>query len=106
MRSFFEPPESLTIDRNGDDIAVNEGDRIVILHPDGRKTKADDGRTEVTAAWRGTELVVEAKTERARVTTAYMAVPDKRQLDVTSRFEGRAGEPITVRRVYDAAVAE
>src|SRR5438132_1570500 len=32
MRSFFEPPETLTIDRNGDEIAVNDGERIVILH--------------------------------------------------------------------------
>jgi hypothetical protein len=78
----------------------------VILHPDGRKAKADDGRAEVTARWRGPELVVESKTERAKVTTVYMAVPDKHQLDVTSRFEGRRGEPITARRVYDAAVSE
>jgi len=106
MRSFFEPPESLTIARNGDDIAVNDGDRIVILHPDGRKTKADDGRTELTAQWRGAELVVEARAERGRITTAYMAMPDKHQLDVTSRFEGHSGDAVTVRRVYDAAMPE
>jgi hypothetical protein len=105
MRSFFEPPETLTIDRNGDEVAVNDGERIVILHPDGRKTKTDDGRTEVTAQWRGDELVVESRTDRAKVTTAYRAVPDKHQLHVTSRFEGRV-EPITARRVYDAAVTE
>jgi len=106
MQAFFEPPETLTIDRNGDEIAVNDGARIVILHPDGRKAKTDDGRTEVTARWRGQELVVESKTEWAKITTVYMAVPDKHQLNVTSRFEGRMGEPITARRVYDAAVAE
>jgi hypothetical protein len=106
MRGFFEPPQTLTIDRNGDEIAVNDGERIVILHPDGRKAKTDDGRTEITAQWRGEELVVESKTERAKITTVYMAVPDKHQLDVTSRFEGRLGEPITARRVYDAALPE
>lgn len=106
MQDFFEPPETLTIDRKGDEIAVNDGERIVILHPDGRKAKTDDGQSEVTAQWRGQELVVESKTERAKITTVYMAVPDKRQLDVTSRFEGRMGEPVTARRVYDAAVAE
>ena len=106
MRGFFEPPQTLTIDRNGDEIAVNDGERIVILHPDGRKAKTDDGRTEITAQWRGEELVVESKTERAKITTVYMAVPDKHQLDVTSRLEGRVGEPITARRVYDAALPE
>jgi hypothetical protein len=106
MRSFFEPPQTLTIARSGEEIAVNDGERIVILRPDGRKAKSDDGQTETTAQWRGEELVVESKTERAKITTVYMAVPDKHQLDVTSRFEGRRGEPITARRVYDAAVPE
>ena len=106
LQDFFEPPETLTIDRNGEEIAVNDGSRIVILHPDGRKAKTDDGQAEVTAQWRGQELVVESKTERAKITTVYMAVPDKHQLDVTSRFEGRMGEPVTARRVYDAAVAD
>ena len=104
MHGFFEPPETLSIARNGDEIAVNDGERIVILHPDGRKTKTDDGKTEMIAQWRGAELVVESRTERAKITTVYMAVPDKRQLDVTSRFEGSRGEPITARRVYDAAL--
>jgi hypothetical protein len=106
MGGFFEPPATLTIDRNGAEIAVNDGDRIVILHPDGRKVKSDDGRTETTAQWRGEELIVESRTDRGKVTTAYLAVPDKHQLDVTSRFEGRMGEPVTARRVYDAAVPE
>ena len=106
MRSFFEPPQTLTIDRNGEEIAVNDGERILILHPDGRKAKSDDGRTEITAQWRGEELVVESKMDRGKITTVYMAVPDKHQLDVTSRFEGRQGEPITARRVYDAALPE
>jgi hypothetical protein len=106
MSGFFEPPETLTIDRNGAEIAVNDGDRIVILHPDGRKVKSGDGRAETTAQWRGEELIVESRTDRGKVTTAYLAVPDKHQLDVTSRFEGRMGEPVTARRVYDAAVPE
>jgi hypothetical protein len=106
MSGFFEPPETLAIDGNGAEIAVNDGERIVILHPDGRKVKSDDGRTETTAQWRGEELIVESRTDRGKVTTAYMAVPDKHQLDVTSRFEGRMGEPVTARRVYDAAVPE
>jgi hypothetical protein len=48
--------------------------------------------------------VVETKTERgAKIDSAYMVVPEKRQLYVTSTLEGRSGQPITVRRVYDAA---
>ncbi len=35
--------------------------------------------------------------------SAYMSVPDKHQLYVTSTLEGRSGQPITVRRVYDVA---
>jgi len=30
-------------------------------------------------------------------------VPEKHQLYITSTMEGRSGQPITVRRVYDAA---
>ena len=103
MRAFFEPAEALTLTRDGGEIVVDDGQRVVRLHPDGRKAKADDGKTEMTAVWRGEELVVESKTERAKITTVYMAVPDKHQLDVTSRFEGSRGDPITARRVYDAA---
>jgi len=106
MRSFFEPPETLTIAQTGDEVAVDDGGKVVHLHPDGRKTKTDDGKTEITAQWRGEELVVESKAERAKITASYMAVPDKHQLYVTSRFEGRSGEPVTARRVYDAAVNE
>ena len=66
--------------------------------------KADDSDVEQQARWNGPELIVESKTAKGpRITSAYMLVPDKRQLHVTSSFEGRSGDPITVRRVYDAA---
>ena len=49
---------------------------------------------------------METKAERgAKITSAYMLVPEKHQLHVTSTIEGRS-DPITVRRVYDAAPAE
>jgi len=106
-RTFLEPPETLTITQTTEEVRVDDGDRVVHLHPDGRKIKSEGGGAETTARWRGNELVVETKAERgARITSAYMLVPEKHQLHVTSTLEGRSGEPITVRRVYDAAPAE
>ena len=104
MRSFFEPPEALTITQSAEEIGVDDGQRVLHLHPDGRKTKSDGGGAETTTKWRGNELVVESKSERGpKITSAYMALPEKHQLYITSTMEGRSGEPITVRRVYDAA---
>lgn len=107
MRSFFEPPETLTITQTAEEIGVDDGQRVLHLHPDGKKIKSEGGGSETTTKWRGNELVVESKTEHGtKLDSAYMAVPDKHQLYVTSTIEGRSGHPITVRRVYDAAPAE
>ena len=106
MRAFFDPPENLTISQTADDIALDDGQRVVHLHPDGKKVKSENGGPETTTKWRENELVVESKSDRgAKMTTAYMLVPEKHQLHITSTVEGR-GEPVTVRRVYDAAPAE
>jgi hypothetical protein len=107
MRSFFEPPQILTITQTAEEIGVDDGQLVLHLHPDGRKIKSEGGGAETMTKWRGDELVVESKSERgAKITTAYMAVPEKHQLHITSTMEGRSGDPITVRRVYDAAPAE
>ena len=104
MRSFFEPPETLTITQTADEIGVDDGQRVLHLHPDGKKIKSEGGGSETTTKWRGNELVVEMKTERGtKIDSAYMPAPEKHQLYVTSTLEGRSGQPITVRRVYDAA---
>jgi hypothetical protein len=104
MRSFFEPPEALTITQSAEEIGVDDGQRVLHLHPDGKKIKSDGGGAETTTKWRGNELVVESKLERGpKITSAYMSVPEKHQLYITSTMEGRSGQPITVRRVYDAA---
>ena len=104
MRSFFEPPETLAITQTAEEIGVDDGQRVLHLHPDGKKIKSEGGGSETTTKWRGSELVVETKTERGRkIDSAYMVVPEKHQLYVTSTLEGRSGQPITVRRVYDAA---
>jgi hypothetical protein len=104
MRSFFEPPEALTITQSAEEIGVDDGQRVLHLHPDGKKIKSEGGRSETTTKWRGNELVVEMKTERGtKIDSAYMSVPEKHQLYITSTLEGRSGRPVTVRRVYDAA---
>jgi hypothetical protein len=104
MRSFFDPPETLAITQTAEEIGVDDGQRVLHLHPDGKKIKSEGGGSETTTKWRGNELVVETKTERGRkIDSAYMVVPEKHQLYVTSTLEGRSGQPITVRRVYDAA---
>jgi len=104
MRSFFEPPETLMITQSAEEIGVDDGQRVLHLHPDGKKIKSDGGGDDTTTKWRGNELVVETKTERGtKIDSAYMAVSEKHQLYVTSTLEGRSGQPITVRRVYDAA---
>ena len=103
MKGFLEPPETLSITQGADEIAVDDGQTVHHLRPDGRKTKTEvDG--ERTTRWNGAELVVESKPSHGpKVTSAYLLVPEKHQLYVTSRFEGRSGDAITVRRVYDAA---
>jgi hypothetical protein len=104
MKAFLEPPETLTITQGDDEIALDDGQTVHRLRPDGRKTKSDGGELEQTARWSGTELIVESKPAKGpKITAAYLLVPEKHQLHVTSRFEGRSGEAITVRRVYDAA---
>ena len=103
-RSIFEPAQLLTIAEDGAELTLDRGDgRVVRLRPGGPATRADGGKTEIKARWNGAELVTEAKTENgARLTTAYLAVPEKNQLHVTSRMEGgRLGRAVTVRHVYD-----
>ena len=104
MHGFFEPPETLTITQTAEEIDVDDGQRVLHLHPDGKKTKTDGGGAETATKWRGNELLVESKSERGpKITSAYMTMPEKHQLYITSTMEGRSGDPITVRRVYDAA---
>lgn len=104
MKEFLEPPETLTITQTADEIALDDGEAVHRLRPNGQKTKAEGGEVEQTARWSGAELIVESKpTKGPKIVSAYLLVPDKHQLHVTSRVEGRSGDPITVRRVYDAA---
>jgi hypothetical protein len=106
MRSFFEPAERLTITQDGSEVLIDDGvNPAVRLRPDGEATKREGGASEVKARWSGGELIAETKLRNGgKLTTAYMLDAEKHQLDVTSRLEGgRFSEPVTVRRVYDAA---
>jgi hypothetical protein len=102
LRELFEPAETLAITHNGTDVTIDEGEAGTLrLHADGRKTKRENGLVETKAFWNGPELVVESKLDRgARLTSAYLLVPDKRQLLITTRFDPPSGSPVTVRRVY------
>jgi hypothetical protein len=105
MKDVLDPPETLTITQSADEIALDDGQAVHHVRPDGRKTKVD-GDVEQQARWSGAELVVESKPPKGpKITSAYLLVPEKRQLHVTSRFEGRSGDAVTVRRVYDAAAS-
>jgi hypothetical protein len=107
LQRFLEPPQTVTVTQSADEIAFDDGQAVYRLHPDGRKTKTEDGEIERTARWQGAELVVETKSSRGpAITTAYLRVPDKKRLHVTTRFETRSGETVTVRRVYDEAAAQ
>ena len=104
LQRFLEPPETVAITQTADEIAFDDGQAVYRLHPDWRRTKSPDGEIERRARWQGAELVVETKSpEGPAITTAYLRVPDKKQLHVTTRFETRSGETVTVRRVYDEA---
>jgi hypothetical protein len=94
MRSLLEPPETLLISQDGQEIAIDPGTGAPLrVVPDGKTTKRD-GATQVKARWSGDELVVSSERKGgARLTPSYMLVPEKHQLHVTTHLEGRFGSP-------------
>ncbi len=109
MRSFFEPADRLTITQDDSEIVIDDGvNPAVRLRPGGEATKGDGGASEIKARWSGGELIAETRLRNGtKLTTAYLLDAEKRQLDVTSRMEGgRLNQPLTVRRVYDAATKD
>lgn len=105
FRDFVEPPQTLEISQDEQEVTIDGGDgRVLRLHPDGRKSKSEGGDAEVKARWNGSELVVESKLRSgAKLTNVYSLAAEGRELHVTSRLDGRFGDPVTVRRVYEAA---
>jgi hypothetical protein len=107
MRSLLEAPPEMTITHTEAEIAVLDKDgRLRNLHPDGQKYKTDTG-SEIKTRWDNERLVVETKRDRGPSVTETLGVSaDRKQLVVTLRLERRSSGPVTVRRVYDAEVAE
>jgi len=105
FRDFVEPPQTLEISQDEQEVTIDGGDgRVLRLHPGGRKSKSEGGDAEVKARWNRGELVAESKLRNgAKLTNVYALAAEGRELHVTSRLDGRFGEPVTVRRVYEAA---
>jgi hypothetical protein len=105
FREFFEPAATLEITQDEHEVAIDAGEgRVLRVHPDGHKTKSEGGESEVKARWNGSELVVENKLQRGgKLTNVYVLAAEGRELHVTSRLDGRVGDPVTVRRVYTTA---
>jgi hypothetical protein len=102
MRARFEAAKELTITQTANEIAVLDADGgLRALHPDGKGYKNSSG-AEVKTRWRDGQLVVESEREQGpKVTETFSIEPEPRRLVVSLRFQGRSGDPVTIRRVYD-----
>jgi len=106
MAALLDAPESLTITGDAAELSLDDGQGYVIrLHLDNRFYEREGGALQSRAQMKDGALVVESKTERgAKATTTYRLLPEGTALEVVTVLEGgRFGEPISVRRVYDAA---
>jgi hypothetical protein len=123
-QDLLEPPELLTVTQTEGQVTIEDGQRVLRLYTDGRKSKRENGLVEVRARWKASELVVESKgadlpkagsdSQRSpsnrigapKSVTVYALDAAKRQLLVTTHLEGPLGESVVVRRVYDVAPEE
>jgi hypothetical protein len=121
MRDLLEPPAMLTVTQTEGLVTIEDGEGVLRLYTDGRKSKRENGLVEVRARWKGAELVVESKgadppkagsgsqqSPPTRVgapksVTVYGLDAAKRQLLVTTHLDVAFGESVVVRRVYDIA---
>lgn len=101
--TFFSAKE-LTITHIAPAVAIVEPDGLVrTLQPDGEKYQVEHGEGEVKTRWKGDRLVVETKTERAKIKEAWSVSPETGRLTVRLEFEAGGGRmpKIEVDRVYD-----
>ena len=106
MAGLLDAPESLTITGDAAELSLDDGEGYVVrLHLDNRFYAREGGALQTRAQLKDGALVVESKSERGpKATTTYRLLPEGRALEVVTILEGgRAGEPVSVRRVYDAA---
>lgn len=123
-RDLLEPPEQLNVTQTEGQVTIEDGEGVLRLYTDGRKSKRENGLVEVRARWKGSELVVESKgadlpkagrgSEQSppkrigapKSVTVYGLDAAKRQLLVTTHLDVPFGESVVVRRVYDVAPEE
>ena len=101
--TFFSAKE-LTITHIAPAVAIVEPDGLVrTLQPDGEKYQAEHSEGEVKTRWKGDRLVVETKTERAKIKEAWSVSPETGRLTVRLELEAGGGRmpKIEVDRVYD-----
>ena len=105
MRAILDPAERLSIEQGSLEIVFEEEfGRRRALRVDGRKRKADNGMSEITAGWKEGRLVVETRAARGGRTSESWELSEKEQrLTCTIRLEGRLGGKVTIARVYDRA---
>ena len=102
-------PESLHIVHQDPKLVITESTGPEhVLYTDGRKTEEErslGGTTAIRAQWKDGHVVVDIEPERGRpYTETYSVTGDGKQLTVTTRWKGRGGQSIEIRRVYDAVV--
>jgi hypothetical protein len=103
MRSFFEPSQQLSITDTEGEVVIAEPDGALrILHPDGRKAKAEGGAGEVVARRDGDRLLVERTTATGTKLFETYAVSDGK-LQITARMDSPRRGSVSVRRSYDLA---
>ena len=123
-RDPLEPPAMLTVTQTEGQVTIEDGEGVLRLYTDGRKSKRENGLVEVRARWKGSELVVESKGAdlpkagsdsqqgtpkrigAPKSVTVYGLDAAKRQLLVTTHLDVPFGESVVVRRVYDVAPEE
>jgi len=123
-RDLLEPPAMLTVTQTEGQVTIEDGEGVLRLYTDGRKSKRENGLVEVRARWKGSELVVESKGAdlpkagsdsqqsppkrigAPKSVTVYGLDVAKRQLLVTTHLDVPFGESVVVRRVYDVAPEE
>jgi hypothetical protein len=98
-----QAPLLLTIEQTETEIDLTSDDGAMrVLRPDGRKIKRDGSKAVAQVRWDAAGLVEEQRLGDLTVVTLYaLGNGEARQLIVTVTLSA-AGEPLTLRRVYDA----
>jgi hypothetical protein len=108
IQSLIHPAESLVVDLKNPEIDFTDNQfRKLLLYTDGRqlqKTSAEN-HERAAAHWSGSDLVSDEKSPLGgKMNRTFELSQDGRQLYETLHIDnGRAGAPLIIRYVYDAA---